>query len=377
MSEIAAIGTDAPPSMVTATPAPVTPLVRALGTGEALVEACGARTAAVFSDAGRELSALVTEVAAFDRGSRVRLRVTGQDRVRWLNGMVTNTVKSLTTGTHNYTFVLNSQGRIQADAAVFAYPEHLTVETDRSQAERLVAHLDHFIIMDDVELSRVEGVTSIGLAGPGAEALLSSISLPTPAPGTFAAAGQSVIEVTGEALGSSQVRRFSLWVPDEHVEQVWRQLLAAGALPAGAVAVDALRVLEGTPLYGVDIGEKTLAQETGQMRALNFSKGCYLGQEIVERVRSRANVHRGVRQFALHGEPAAPGMQLQAGGAVIGELTSVAGIDLLPDLEPDLKPGQIGLALVRVEALAGSISYPGGSAEVLAGSPLQNRTGTT
>jgi len=382
MSEITAIRPDAPPSVVTAEPAPLTPLVRTLfgasGTGAALVEGCGARTAAVFSDAERELSALVTGAAAFDRGARVRLRVTGQDRVRWLNGMVTNTVKSLITGSHNYTFVLNSQGRIQADATVFASPDHLTLETDRSQAQRLVEHLGHFIIMDDVELSWVEGVTSIGLAGPGAEALLSALSLPAPAPGSFlAAAGEPVIEVAGEELGSSQIRRFSLWVPDEQVEQVWRQLLAAGAVPAGAIAVDALRILEGTPLYGIDIGEKTLVQETGQVRALNFSKGCYLGQEIVERVRSRANVHRGIRQFALHGEPAVAGMQLTSGGAVIGELTSVAANTLQPGLQAASRPAQAGLALVRVEALAGSLSYPGGWAEVLAHSPLRSRDGAT
>jgi folate-binding protein YgfZ len=166
-------------------------------------------------------------------------------------------------------------------------------------------------------------------------------------------------------------------MPDEQIKQVWRQLLAAGALPAGAVAVDALRVLEGTPLYGVDIGEKALVQETGQMRALNFSKGCYLGQEIVERVRSRANVHRAIRQFALHGDPAAPGMQIMAGGAVIGELTSAASINLQPDLPAALPyKGQLGLALVRVEALGGSLSYPGGSAELLASSPLRSRDGT-
>jgi folate-binding protein YgfZ len=160
------------------------------------------------------------------------------------------------------------------------------------------------------------------------------------------------------------VRRFSLWVEDSAVKALWQRLLGAGATPAGADSVEALRVLEGTPLYGVDISDKTLAQETGQMRALNFSKGCYLGQEIVERVRSRANVHRGIRQFVLHGAAAGPGEPLSADGAAIGELTSVAQVEL-----PQFS-GQVALGLVRVEALNGALSYPGGSAEVLTSSPL-------
>jgi folate-binding protein YgfZ len=141
------------------------------------------------------------------------------------------------------------------------------------------------------------------------------------------------------------------------------------------LAVEALRILEGTPLYGVDISEKTLAQETGQMRALNFNKGCYLGQEIVERIRSRASVHRGIRQFLLDGAPATAGTQLFTSSegsptpAAVGELTSVAQA-LLPDL-----PGPVALGIVRVESLdrpgaSGVLTYAGGSARALPSWPL-------
>ena len=366
MSETTEIPTHAPASMVMAEAAPFTPLAILSGTSTSLVEARGMRTAAVFSDEASELSALVTSVAVFDTGARVRLRITGEDRVRWLNGMVTNTVKALATGEHNYTFVLNAQGRIQGDATVVAFAGHLILETDRAQAERLYAHLDRFIIMDDVELSWIEGETTLGVAGPGAEALLVALGLPTPAAGSFAAAaGNSHASVVvGEAL--AHVPRFSLWVAQAAAAKLWQQLIEAGATPAGALAVDALRVLEGTPLYGIDIGEKTLAQETGQMRALNFNKGCYLGQEIVERVRSRANVHRGIRQFALRGASATPGTPITAGETAAGELTSVADIALKS------YKGQLGLGLVRVEALGRPLGYPGGSAEILAASPLVN-----
>ena len=102
------------------------------------------------------------------------------------------------------------------------------------------------------------------------------------------------------------VPRFELWFAPEHVLAVWETLQAAGATPCGLEAMETLRVLEATPLYGIDLNDRDLPQETAQTRALNFSKGCYLGQEIVERIRSRGKVNRQFRQFALHGEPAFP-----------------------------------------------------------------------
>ena len=379
MMEITETNVGSPTSMLTADSAPLTPLAHWLsGAGTAaadsMIEARGARTLSVFSDATQELSALVTGVAAFDAGARVRLRVSGEDRVRWLNGMVTNTVKTLATGAHNYTFVLNAQGRIQGDGTVFAFADHLLLETDRAQAEQLYTHLDRFIIMDDVELAWIDGQTAIGLAGPEAATLLSAIGLPVPGPGCFALAddGGPICIVHEESV---HVPRFSLWVAEEAAAALWQRLLAAGARAAGAVAVEALRVLEGTPLYGVDINEKTLAQETGQMRALNFNKGCYLGQEIVERVRSRATVHRGIRQFALLGEPAVPGMQLVADGGsgevAAGTLTSVVPAEMQAALPSS--SGQVALGLVRIEALQGTLGYPGGSATLLPCSPLKGR----
>ena len=349
-------------SMLTANAAPLTPLADALGVG-ALAAGQGAQSVAVFSDAAAELSALVEGVAVFDRGHRVRLRISGEDRVRWLNGMVTNTVKALAPDTHNYTFILNAQGRIQGDATVLAFPDHLVLETDRSQAEHLFAHLDRFIIMDDVELAWMQSGSSLGLAGPGAESLLVSLGLPTPERGCFAQTSGGVT-MTVVAEHSPSIRRFSLWAWEP--ESLWLQLVQSGALPAGALAVDALRVLEGRPLYGIDISEKTLAQETGQTQALNFHKGCYLGQEIVERVRSRATVHRGLRQFVLEGAPATPGTPLTADGAAIGELTSIASVPLADG-------GYPALAIVRLEALKGTLRYAGGLAELLTRSPLGER----
>ncbi len=107
-----------------------------------------------------------------------------------------------------------------------------------------------------------------------------------------------------------------------------------------------LRILEGTPLYGTDIRDKDLPQETDQTRALHFAKGCYLGQEIVERIRSRGTVHRTFSGFILTGELPAPGTRiLDADDKPVGELTSVARIQLPAGTD------QLALGYIRREAL--------------------------
>jgi folate-binding protein YgfZ len=145
---------------------------------------------------------------------------------------------------------------------------------------------------------------------------------------------------------------------------LWDVLLAAGALPSGIHATEALRVLEGTPRYGVDIGERYLPQETSQTRALHFTKGCYLGQEIVERIRSRGAVHRRLAQFTLSSEPAALPLELTAAGesAVAGRITSTALFN----------GTRYGLGIVRSEAVERqpTLDYPGGTATLVTHPPL-------
>jgi folate-binding protein YgfZ len=118
-------------------------------------------------------------------------------------------------------------------------------------------------------------------------------------------------------------------------------------------------VVEGIPAYGIDIQSRDLAQETAQDRALSFTKGCYLGQEIVERIRSRGNVHRGFGGFRLEGELPVVGAALEAEGKPVGELTSVAAIVL-----PDGRVEKLALGYVRREAVERglSLTYAGGVA---------------
>ncbi|WP_213806195.1 folate-binding protein [Granulicella sp. dw_53] len=292
------------------------------------------------------------------------IRITGDDRVRWLNGMVTNSIQELQPGQGNYSFLLNAQGRIQGDAHVFAEPaefEALLLETSLSQVPNLITLLDHFIIMDDVELTDVSATRSgLLVAGPQAPALLDSLLLPASdlPPLQLKTILWRTSEVTILHAHSPLVPRFELWADAATISVLTSALQEAGATSVTQTALEDLRVLEGTPRYGTDIRDRDLPQETVQTRALHFAKGCYLGQEIVERIRSRGNVHRTFTAFRLEGALPAAGTLLEAEGKQIGELTSVCAISL------SNQHLQLALGYTRREALDRNLplTYPGGIA---------------
>lgn len=330
----------------------------------------GARTPLGFSGKSAELHALLHGAGVFDLGYRTFLRAVGKDRVRWLNGMITQAVKTMTPGQVGYTLVLNAQGRIQGDGDVFGYEDYLLLETDRAESERLLTHLRRYIIMDDVKLEELDAaMTAIGIAGPNVAGILEKLGESVPEVGTFRAGQVAGIDVTLVHGWSPVVTRLEIHVPAEQVLRVWQALVTEGATPCGIAAMEDFRVLEGRPLYDVDFSDKHLPQETNLDRALNFTKGCYIGQEIVERIRSRATVHRSLRQFELQGETPAPGagekIELRAGDAVVGELTSVACVEL-PGFAKSLAPKSLALGVARTEALEKSetepIRYAGGIA---------------
>jgi folate-binding protein YgfZ len=331
----------------------------------------GAQTPLRFS--GTSLQALFHGAGIFDLGYRTFLRATGKDRVRWLNGMITQAVKSMVPGQTGYTLILNPQGRIQGDGDVYCFEDSLLLETDRCQLERLFAHLRRYIIMDDVKLEELDGsTTAIGIAGPGAAAILRKLGFTLPEAGTFRSGQLAGAEVTLIHAWSPVVTRFELHVPAGQILEAWEALVGAAAIPCGVAALEDLRILEGTPLFDVDFSDKHLPQEANLPRALNFTKGCYIGQEIVERIRSRATVHRALRQFELQGAAPALGpgekIELRTGDAAVGELTSVASIDL-PGFSKTL-----ALGVARVEALEKSetepVTYDGGKAIPLAAPPI-------
>ena len=330
------------------------------------------------SDINSQLSALLTSAAVAPLDDAGWIRVTGSDRVRWLNGMVSNFVQQLAPGEGCYNFVLNAQGRILGDLTAFAQPDAFLLETSHEQLPALLAHLDRFIIMDDVELTDLSDQrTGVLIAGPDALRTVQELggtpcSTPPSPTQLTAAIDLKQTAYRGAAVDliraySPLVSRFEIWGDSATIAQITSEL--ASIPKATPEALERLRILEGTPRYGTDIRNsetaKDLPQETAQTRALHFSKGCYLGQEIVERIRSRGNVHRTFHGFELTGALPIPGTELTAESypRPVGELTSVAKIEL-----PQRGTVQLALGYIRREALDRGLKleYPGGIATPIA-----------
>jgi len=317
---------------------PLATLLTAAGAPPVLTAYRGALTPRELDAPARETAALVSGVAVHDLGWLRRVAVRGEDRFRWLSGMVTNTVNELAEDAGAWNLVLNAQGRIQGDLHVWREGQALELEIAADQYGRLLAHLDRFIIMDDVELTplsqgadgALNGETALGLTGPLAADLLVRLGLAVP-PEPLTSAR---CEWNGSRLWVARgygalAPHYEIWTGAEQIPALWKALTEAGAAPAGAEALEAFRIAEGIPAYGIDIVERDLAQETSQMRTLSFNKGCYLGQEIVERIRSRGSVHRHLRPLELFGPVPSRGAELTLdGGAAAGQITSAAALPL-------------------------------------------------
>jgi len=334
-----------------------------------------------------ETVALINGAAAHDLGWMRRVTVRGEDRFRWLSGMVTNIVSDLPANGGAWNMVLNAQGRIQGDLMVWrtsdaaapqgfepggADPGSLALEIAADQFDRLMAHLDHFIIMDDVELVSHDPTaeTALGVTGPQADEVLTRMGIPTLSkPLTSTPIEWNGLDLWIVRTHGVLVPHYELWTPAAGLTRLWRTLSTAGARPVGFAALNALRLAEGIPAYGIDIAERDLPQETSQTRGLHFNKGCYLGQEIVERIRSRGNVHRHLRQLELDGPVPCPSTELTLEGVAAGQTTSAAE---LPTVAGNRR---FAMAMIRGEAelknrsLEYSVEGVGGTARILTEPP--------
>jgi folate-binding protein YgfZ len=288
--------------------------------------------------------------------------------------MVSNTVNDLAPNGGAWNLVLNAQGRIQGDLTTWREGDALELEIAANQYSRLLAHLEHFIIMDDVELVplglETSAETALGLTGPQASAVLGRMGLPA----LSNAMTMTRVEWNGLDLGirrgfGTVAEHYEIWTPVAGVTRLWRTLTTAGAIPVGVAMLEAFRIAEGIPVYGVDMVERDLPQETSQMRALHFSKGCYLGQEIVERIRSRGNVHKHLRLLELDGPVPSAGTELLIGDAQAGQITSAAELPLAGGKRV------FALGMIRSEAEARNepltyrVDAGTGSARILAAPP--------
>jgi folate-binding protein YgfZ len=281
-----------------------------------------------------EYRAARESVALIDKNYRAYLRFSGPDRVRYLNAILTNNIKDLATGNGIVSLFLNPQGRIQAEIETYATAESLFCVSYAMIRATLVRALDKFIIMDDVTLTdETELFGTVALEGPGAADLvkrLTSIELANLDELSFQETSVEGVSCGLTKRSPGGVAGAEFLAPRGALPQLWERLCEAvekgGGRAMGYQALSALRLEQGIPWFGYDFGDKQIPHEAGLEHShISYSKGCYTGQEIVERVRSRGQVNRMrvLLRFAAS-EPPAGGATLTADGNQAGHVTRAA-----------------------------------------------------
>lgn len=263
--------------------------------------------------------ALTEDAALIDLSDRTRIRASGEDRARLLHALTTNHVQELLPGHGCYAFFLNANGRILADANLLVFPEHILVDAEPEVHEALWAHIDHYIIADDVTLhDDTESTFCFGVEGPRAQDRLCALGAPAPA-NEFA--HEAWNDATVAKISASGQPGYRIFGPAERKAEVANQLYLAEA----SADAETVRLENGRPRFGVDFTSGNIAAETGQLQALHFQKGCYLGQEIVERVRSRGHVNKRLAALEFAAESGVgAGAKISVDGKEVGEVTSAA-----------------------------------------------------
>jgi len=321
-----------------------------------------------FSDLEREYRAARENVALLDTNWHATITLAGRDRVKYLHNISSNDIKSLAEGRGTLALLLNPQGHILAELEVYALPEKLLVLSHASQRERTVATLKKYVIGSQVQIEDLTGqMGSIGVEGPRAAEVIERacrVALDE-------LADLSIKEIAVNGVPCYVLRRAhfgetgaEIIAPRTALPELWERLLAevraAGGEPIGMAAFHALRLEAGVPWFPADFNDAMIPHEAAlETTHISFNKGCYTGQEIVERVRSRGHVNRKRVSLKFSAtEPPATGTKLRANGAEVGYVTSAA-------FSPGARAA-IGMGYVRREQFQpGSVvAFDGGTAEV-------------
>ncbi|MGE3497795.1 MAG: folate-binding protein YgfZ [Candidatus Binatia bacterium] len=302
--------------------------------GAVLEQFHGLALPAHFGDPEREWRAARGGAAAFPAAYRRLIAATGADRAEFLQGMLTNDVKALVPGTGCYAAQLNQTGKVITDLRVYADAERMWLDVVAWRAALMREQLERFIIADDVELTEIEQVQPlIHLEGPTAAAVAGEVlgldALPaTPFAHQAVTFNGRAVEVANAS--ETGIGGVLIWGAPASTGPLLDACREAGAVPAGMRALDMLRIEAGVPWPGIDMDETTLIMEIGLDPAISFSKGCYLGQELVERVSARGHVNRVLRGLVLEaGAVPAPRAPVLLDDREVGYATSAARSPLL------------------------------------------------
>jgi len=313
-------------------PTPLAELHKA--SGARIGEWFGCALPSDFGDWRAEYEFASKTVALIDKNYRAYLAFGGPDRIRYLNAILTNNIKDLQIGEGVVSLLLNPQGRIQAEIETYAEAEKLFSVSFAIIREKLIEALEHYIIMDDVTLTDESGqFATLVLEGPAAAAIAKEIA------GVDIAALPELgrKDVTVSSIASRVTRRSfggvagaEFLCKQSDAAALWEKLRNAarahGGGSMGYTALNAWRLEAGVPWFGYDFGEKQIPHEAGLENShISYTKGCYTGQEIVERVRSRGQVNRVRALFKLDAaQLPAPDTPILCDGNEVGYVTRSA-----------------------------------------------------
>ncbi len=295
----------------------------------------GGEVVAAYGDPIAEHGVLRRSAAVFDLSFRGRLCVLGADRERFLNGQVTNDVKALRAGEGCYAALVTAKGKLDSDLFVYRLANEFLLDFEPGYAAAVAQRLDRYIIADDVRVADASphyGLLSV--QGPQAVDVVSRFAPDIVLPDKPLAFSTMIDAALGELYLMNQPRvhlpGFDVFVPTTALAVAAERLAAAvkvlGGRPAGWQALEWARVEAGVPRFGADMDETNLPPEAGlEARAISYRKGCYIGQEVIARIRTYGQVAKTLRglRFADDLSPLpAKGAPLSRDGQEVGFVTS-------------------------------------------------------
>jgi folate-binding protein YgfZ len=324
---------------------------------QSMTELGGREVIVAYADVAAEFEALRTRAIVVDRSFRGRMRFFGEKSGEALTGLVTSDVLATGPGHGHYAAALSAKGRIVADLRIFAMPvaSSYLVDTPPRAWPGFLAMVKKYVnprlsgYRDDSHAIR-----DIGIFGADARRIVSRLSgISADVLGQLASFDNLTATMHGAEVMIARVpdlglEGYELFVPFEIFEKVWRDAVSAGAVPAGLAAWEIARVEAGRPEWGIDIDDSTLPQEANfdEFDAISYTKGCYIGQEVVARVHFRGHVNRHLRGLRAAGAPPPTGAQLiDDTGNHVGDVRSAVSSPRL---------GGIAIGMVRREVSAGA-----------------------
>ena len=296
-------------------------------------------------------------IGAIARSSPIAVR--GKDRASYLHGLLTNDIRGLTPGTGCYAAWLTPQGRMLTDMHVFELDDTLLLDLPAELARATLQRLDQYLFSEDVQLSDLsETYTSVWIHGPKAPAVVQQVLPAAPVPDSWTDYRNARVEFRGSLAVLVRVSQlgvpgFGVYIEPAREVDIRAAFDASGASRVDPETLEAARIEAGYPLFGIDMTQETIPLEAGiEDRAISFTKGCYVGQEVIIRVthRGHGRVVRKLVGLRIDGDVPSRGAKVVSNDREIGWITSAA-------ISPRL--GSIALAYVHRD-----FASPGTRAEV-------------